>query len=74
MTENLKNVDPEVITTDEAARLLRVNRKTLLAAIRRGEIPGTRRVGRALRIHRATLVQWSSTGQGQRPSTIKGPR
>jgi len=54
---------PEVLTVDEAADLLRVNRKTLYAAIRRGEIPGARRVGRTVRISRTRLVQWLANGQ-----------
>lgn len=35
---------PEGLTVDELAALLRLNRKTLYDAIRRGEIPGVRSV------------------------------
>jgi len=48
----------EVLTVDEAAELLRVDRKTVYTAIRRGKLPGVRKVGRSIRIHRPTLVAW----------------
>lgn len=50
--------DPEVLTVDEAAALLRMDRKGVYEAIRRGQIPGVRRIGRVIRIHRGTLVAW----------------
>ncbi len=49
---------PPVLTVDEAARLLRVNRKTLYEAIRAGEVPGVVRVGRSIRIGRDALLRW----------------
>ncbi|MBJ6766123.1 helix-turn-helix domain-containing protein [Myxococcaceae bacterium JPH2] len=55
--------EPEFLTVEEAAALLRVNRKTLYEAIRFGQVPGVVRVGKALRIRRAALVG-SSMGQG----------
>ncbi|NMO13906.1 helix-turn-helix domain-containing protein [Pyxidicoccus fallax] len=57
---------PEFLTVDEAAGLLRVNRKTLCESIRLGQIPGVVRVGKALRIRRAALVE-SSPGKGRGP-------
>jgi excisionase family DNA binding protein len=56
--------DPAVITVDEAAALLRVDRKSIYESIRRGELPGVVRVGRAIRISRTALLQWLS-GQGR---------
>jgi excisionase family DNA binding protein len=53
----------EFLTVDEAAALLRVNRKTLYESIRLGQIPGVVRVGKSLRLRRAALVQ-SSPGKG----------
>lgn len=50
--------DPEVLTVDEAAALLRMDRKGVYEAIRRRELPGVRRIGRCIRVHRATLVAW----------------
>lgn len=49
---------PPVLTVDEAARLLRVNRKTLYEAVRAGEVPGVVRVGRSIRIGREALLRW----------------
>ncbi|AGC44556.1 hypothetical protein MYSTI_03244 [Myxococcus stipitatus DSM 14675] len=54
---------PSFLTVDEAAALLRVNRKTLYEAIRLGQVPGVVRIGRTLRILRAVLVG-SPVGQG----------
>lgn len=55
---------PEFLTVDEAAILLRVNRKTLYESIRLGQVPGVMRVGKALRIRRAALLE-SSPGKGR---------
>ena len=49
---------PPVLTVDEAARLLRVNRKTLYDAVRAGAVPGVVRVGRSIRISREALLRW----------------
>lgn len=63
----------EVLTVDEAAALLRVNRKTLYELIQRDELPGVRRLGRAIRIHRPTLIQWLAD-QGRVPRSSRGQR
>ncbi|MCY0997914.1 helix-turn-helix domain-containing protein [Myxococcus sp. MISCRS1] len=55
---------PEFLTVDEAAALLRVNRKTLYEAIRLGQMPGVVRVGKALRIRREAIVT-SPSGKGR---------
>jgi excisionase family DNA binding protein len=55
--------EPVVLTVDELAALLRCNRKTVYAAINRGEIPGVRRLGGAIRIHRDTVLTWLGHGQ-----------
>jgi excisionase family DNA binding protein len=47
---------PEFLTVDEAADLLRVDRKTVYSMIDRRELPGARKVGRVLRVHRRTLI------------------
>lgn len=55
----------EVLTTDEAASLLRVSTKTVLALARDGALPGEK-VGRAWRFLRSdvlTLVRGNSTGK-----------
>jgi excisionase family DNA binding protein len=56
-----------VLTVDEVADLLRVNRKTAYAAIKAGEIPGVRHVGNAIRVHRDTVLSWLSQGQVRVP-------
>lgn len=58
---------PEVMTVDETADLLRVNRKTIYDLIARGELPGVRRVGRSIRISRDAVLDW--LGQGGVPPT-----
>ncbi|QQR44927.1 helix-turn-helix domain-containing protein [Myxococcus xanthus] len=55
---------PDFLTVEEAAALLRVNRKTLYESIRLGQVPGVIRVGKAVRIRRAALVE-CSTGKGR---------
>ena len=57
--------DSAVLTVDELAALLRVNRKTVYDALSRGEIPGARRVGTTYRIWRAAVIDWLSSGQGR---------
>jgi excisionase family DNA binding protein len=54
-----------VLTVDELAALLRVNRKTVYEALSRGEIPGARRVGSTYRILRAAVIDWLASGQGR---------
>jgi excisionase family DNA binding protein len=59
---------PSVLTVDEVAGLLRVNRKTVYELIGRGEIPGARRLGRALRFSRDAVLDWLRQGCGSRSS------
>ena len=47
-----------VLTVDEAAALLRVNRKSLYQAIRENKVPGVVRLGRVIRLSRAALESW----------------
>lgn len=49
--------DAEVLTADEAAELLRVSTKTILALARDGALPGEK-VGRAWRFLRADLLDY----------------
>lgn len=53
----------EVLTVDEVAALLRVNRKTVYNVIADGDIPGVLRLGRALRISRRAVVEWLCQGR-----------
>ena len=54
---------PPVITVDELAELLRVERKTAYAAVTRGDIPGVRRLGRCIRISRDAVIRWLDEGE-----------
>jgi excisionase family DNA binding protein len=55
----------EILTVDELADFLRLNRKTVYEAIDRGDIPGVRRIGESYRIHRATVLEWFASSQGR---------
>jgi excisionase family DNA binding protein len=58
---------PSVLTAEELAALLRVNRKTVYEALARGEIPGARRIGATYRIHRSRVLEWLASSQGRVP-------
>jgi excisionase family DNA binding protein len=58
---------PRILTADELAALLRVNRKTVYAAFRAGEIPGGRRVRGAIRFSRDAVLRWLAEGMAARP-------
>ena len=59
MSEEPSSPDlPAILTVDELAALLRVNRKTAYDAISQGRIPGARRVGRAIRVSRDAVLKW----------------
>ena len=49
---------PPILTVDELADFLRLNRKTVYEAVSRGEIPGVRRIGHTFRISRDAVLQW----------------
>jgi excisionase family DNA binding protein len=59
--------EPEVIAAKACAALLQVNIKTLYSMVARGESPGARWLGRALRFHRPTVIAWMAEGQGRAP-------
>lgn len=58
-----KSENPEalLLTYEEAARLLRVCKRTVERLVGRGELPVVR-VGRMPRISRAALMQWLERG------------
>lgn len=47
-----------VLTVEELAKLLRINRDTAYRAVQSGEIPGVRRVDRSIRISRDAVLDW----------------
>lgn len=64
---------PPILTVDELAELLRVNRKTAYAAISAGEVPGVRRIGNTIRLHRDTVLAWLAEGQARVPRPRRKP-
>ena len=60
------NALPPVLTVEEVADLMRIDRKTAYAAIAEGDVPGVRRVGRCIRLSRDVLLQWLANGPGGR--------
>jgi len=46
------------LTVDQAAKLLRLARGSVYAAIARGEIPGSVRIGGRILIRRAVFERW----------------
>jgi excisionase family DNA binding protein len=50
---------PAVLSIEEVALLLRVNRKTVYDAVRRAQIPGASRIGRIIRVDRDTFLTWN---------------
>ena len=51
----------EILTADELAELLGVNRKTIYDAVQRGEIPH-RRLGRRVLFERGAVLAWLRAG------------
>lgn len=52
----------DIITVDELALYLRCNTKTVYDAIKLGQLPGTVRLGRVIRVHKPTVVAWLVSG------------
>ena len=47
-----------VLTVDEVAALLRMDRKSVYAALSQGRIPGAVRVGKVFRIGKDAVLAW----------------
>jgi excisionase family DNA binding protein len=60
------NPIPLVLTAEEVAELLRVDKKTVYAAAANGELPGVRRIGSRLRFYGPALAKWLETGAGSK--------
>lgn len=54
---------PAILTVEEVADLMRVDRKTAYAAIACGAVPGVRRIGRCIRVSRDVLLRWLELGE-----------
>lgn len=66
--------EPKVMTAEEVAKLLRVNKKTVYAAFKQGEIPGGRRIGGTIRFSRERVLQWLADGQEHVSRSPRGAR
>lgn len=55
-----RHASTAVLTVDELAAYLRLDRKAVYDAIHRGEIPGVQRIGRCYRISRVAITRWLS--------------
>lgn len=54
---------PAVLTVEELAALLRINRNTAYKYVHDGTVPGVRRIGTSLRISRAAVLEWLRQGR-----------
>jgi excisionase family DNA binding protein len=63
-TLGLARVLPPVLTIDEVAEVLNLDRKTVFRCIDRRELPGVRRFGKAVRVSTEALMTWMSKGRG----------
>ena len=53
---------PEFVTIDEAAEILRLERKAVYRLAGRGELPGCQRLGRTFRVHLPSMLSWFTSG------------
>ena len=68
MSENdVEAALPPVLNVAELAHVMRLDKKTVYDLIAAGALPGVRRCGRSLRIHRDTVLRWLADGQGRAP-------
>jgi len=49
---------PEFLSVDQLAQCLGIGRDVLYREVKAGKIPGGRKVGRYVRIHRDTVLRW----------------
>lgn len=49
---------PYLLCADEVASLLRVSRRAVYCMVNRGELPGVTKIGRRVRFHRDSILEW----------------
>jgi excisionase family DNA binding protein len=54
----------QICTVEEAAKVLKIGRNQLYDLINRKKIPGTRRLGRSIRLHMPTVIAWFARSTG----------
>lgn len=65
---------PIIMTADDVAELMHVNRKTVYALFKKGVIPGGRRLGAVIRFSRERVLQWMDDGQACASRSPRGAR
>ena len=50
--------DPQLMTANEVARVLRTTTKAVYTMVERGQLPGVIRIGRRILVHRDELLDW----------------
>lgn len=58
---------PTVMTVEELAAYMRVDRKSIYEMVARRELPGAVRVGRMIRISTKAVMAWLEGGSPRRP-------
>jgi excisionase family DNA binding protein len=53
----MEHPQPDILTVDEAAALLRIPRSSVYKLAQQGKLPA-KKVGRHWRFHRQTIVNW----------------
>jgi excisionase family DNA binding protein len=65
--EPTESGEAETMDVRELSAMLGLNRKTTYNQITQGQIPGVRRLGRRIVVHRVTVLNWLRNGQGSVP-------
>ena len=63
---------PLLLTTDEAATLLRTTKKAIYVMVSRRQLPGVTHVGRRVLVRRDDLLHWLD--QNRRAPSLKEPQ
>ncbi len=53
----------DIISVDQLAVYLKLNRKTVYDMVTSGELPGARRCRGTIRIHKPTVIAWLEQGE-----------
>jgi len=61
-SNTLDTIEPELLTTAEAARLLGIGERTLWRHSRSGEAPAPVSIGGAVRYRRSEILEWITAG------------
>jgi excisionase family DNA binding protein len=62
-----RTLEPDLLTAEEAAAVLRTSRKAVYAMAERAQLPGIVRIGRRLLVRRADLLSWLNERRAASP-------